>query len=166
MQNNTDPKGRKDTKKVCVSSQCALPGAKPLSEFAITNRNRMNEVDGHSELCKECTKRAYRERRAKQMADREGVRDRLINWRERWQLSQKEAAVELGLPYGTYIGYEQEHRGKWMSENRYKYIIERTANVVEEPNSRVIAGQKTPITRKRRVTTARDRKNRKASDQG
>ena len=95
------------------------------------------------------------------MARRENIPKRLVNWRHRENLTQKEAAIRLGLSYGTYVGYEQNHRGKSMNEHRYFHIIEKTASAKDEATIGLTAGQKAAKTRKRKTAAAKAGKTRK-----
>jgi transcriptional regulator with XRE-family HTH domain len=95
------------------------------------------------------------------MAERENIPERLVAWRRRENLTQKEAAIRLGLPYGTYVGYEQDHRGKSMNEHRYLYIIEKTASAQDEATTGLKAGQKAGKTRRRKTAIAKAAKTRR-----
>src|SRR5260370_20043834 len=102
--------------KIC--RKCKPPKEKPLSEFAIVNRSRMNEPEGRKEICKECAWDGELERRKQVMAlvaaERVNIPERLVNYRKRLELTQEEAAKRLGLPLGTYLTYEKGRRGKRM----------------------------------------------------
>jgi DNA-binding XRE family transcriptional regulator len=111
--------------KIC--SACPKRKAKPLSAFAIVKRSRRHEAEGRSEVCKDCTWRRELERRAKTITDRVNIPELLVNLRRRENWTQQEAAIQLGIPVGTYIGYEQGRRGKRMSEKLYKHILEFTS---------------------------------------
>ena len=161
MKNNEVAQLHNEPTKICIGPICAEGRAKPLSEFAVTNRRRMDEPEGRSEICRECTQRARVARNAQTMAQRENIPKRLVNWRRRENLTQEEAAIRLDLVYGTYVGYEQDHRGKWMNEHRYRYIIEKTASAMDEATTGSTAGQKAAKTRNRKTAAAKAVKTRK-----
>jgi DNA-binding XRE family transcriptional regulator len=143
--------------KIC--RQCGPHKKKPLTEFAIINRSRMNKPEGRKEICKTCAWDVELERRKQAMArvaaERVDIPARLVNHRMRCDLTQEQEAKRLGLPLGTYITYEQGRRGRRMSENLYRHIIEQTADTMDEPTTELTAGQKAARTRKRRVATSK-----------
>jgi DNA-binding transcriptional regulator YiaG len=110
--------------------KCKPPKEKPLSEFAINNRSRMNAPEGRKEICKKCAWEGELERRKQAIAcvaaERVNIPERLVNYRERLDLTQERAARKLGMPLGTYLTYEQGRRVRQMNEKTYKHIIEQT----------------------------------------